>query len=212
MIVYHYTHLKNLRDILETGLQPMTLIAEGQYKQLAPESLKKRAIFGLLLPQDPKWKFNQVFPDNWQYLTHDIGPILLEIKVDKNDPDILIGDEAYFQAQTYIKDPGYHNFPPNIKSKDWAEVFQKYDESVVSIKEYLHLPDRSNYILPKVLITKTIPSEYLEISKNQELLQEYMKSLNPETNIYKNLVRELREFDDLEGFTGFETQERRNLN
>jgi hypothetical protein len=39
-----------------------------------------------------------------------------------------------------------------------------------------------------------------------------MKSLNPEANIYKNLVRELREFDDLEGFTGFETQERRNLN
>lgn len=163
MKIFHYTHADDWVSIKQNGLEP-----KSQQRLYSGLPFASFAFFKPIPDEVAKGPF----PNLWAEFKGTRGDLLIEITIDPDDPNVLVGDAAYIEGYLYREAHTELDIPQKYKIIDGRVALNLYNSSLIPMKDYLdHKPD---YLLPEVQIRRKISKEegQLRISETQPILED----------------------------------------
>lgn len=199
MQIFHYIQPNIWPKIKQDGLEPRS--------QQRLTSGFPKATYAFLQPV-PDDLINGPFPTLWDEFKGTRGDLLIEITVDPEDPDILVGDAGYIEGYLYREHHAELDIQPKYKITDEKTALDLYRSSLIPLKEYLD--QKPDYLLLEVQIRRIISGEEdrLRISEIQPILEDEIGSGKfPDNSMYPlpqilKLKSELRPWIDSLGNRG----------
>lgn len=200
MKVYHYTEIKDWKDIKAGSYRSKNIPGLGANRRVGREDREAwntGAVFCFLEPVPTDWVHNTHFKLTWDAIKHDIqGRMLLEITVDENTPAYVI-DRGLAEGHLYKEKtdiPKGYLFPTR---KD-AEA--AYIQSKVPLKEFIEKRQDYNFSLPEVIITEDVPLEKVKISEKQPFLEEDLEKYKNTPIFMEDIMRDINSIPELKAW------------
>jgi len=171
MKVFHYTSIDRLGEIAKGSYKSRNMPGLGATRRMGHqdnEAFNTCPVFALLDPAPKEWVQNPHFSDIWQWLTADIGDLLLEIETDPKKDNVFVVDRAHIEGFLYDDKTGIPGKFLHISRKTAERALM---QSKIPLSDFLAREQELQYSLPEVIFTGDVPFNRLSISSRQPLIE-----------------------------------------